>query len=54
MHNLLSPRDLVSRPDNMDETVLHTFGGGSLLLGASFDITSHTFKYARFKWDVCN
>ena len=22
--NLLSPRDLVSRPDNMDETVLHT------------------------------
>ena len=22
--NMLSPRDLVSRPDNMDETVLHT------------------------------
>ena len=22
--NLLSQRDLVSRPDNMDETVLHT------------------------------
>ena len=22
--NVLSPRDLVSRPDNMDETVLHT------------------------------
>ena len=22
MHNVLSPRDLVSRPDNMDETVL--------------------------------
>ena len=22
--NLLSPRDLVFRPDNMDETVLHT------------------------------
>ena len=22
--NALSPRDLVSRPDNMDETVLHT------------------------------
>ena len=21
--NVLSPRDLVSRPDNMDETVLH-------------------------------
>ena len=24
MPNVLSPRDLVSRPDNMDETVLHT------------------------------
>ena len=23
--NVLSPRDLVFRPDNMDETVLHTF-----------------------------
>ena len=22
--NVLSPRDLVSRPDNMDESVLHT------------------------------
>ena len=25
--NVLSPRDLVSRPDNMDETVLHTSFG---------------------------
>ena len=24
MPNVLSPRDLVSRPDNMDETVPHT------------------------------
>ena len=24
MPNVLSPRDLVSRPDNMDKTVLHT------------------------------
>ena len=24
--NVLSPRDLVFRPDNMDETVPHTFG----------------------------
>ena len=23
--NVLSPRDLVSRPDNMDKTVLHTY-----------------------------
>ena len=25
MPNVLSPRDLVFRPDNMDETVLHTY-----------------------------
>ena len=25
MPNVLIPRDLVSRPDNMDETVLHTY-----------------------------
>ena len=24
VHNVLSPRDLVFRPDNMDETVPHT------------------------------
>ena len=24
MHNVLCPRDLVSNPDNMDETALHT------------------------------
>ena len=23
--NVISPRDLVSRPDNMDKTVLHTY-----------------------------
>ena len=26
MPNVLGPRDLVSRPENMDETVLHTHG----------------------------
>ena len=26
MPNVLSPRDLVSRPDNMDETVLSSWG----------------------------
>ena len=31
--NVLSPRDLVSRPDNMDETVPHT----SSLVGLFFD-----------------
>ena len=28
MPNVLSPRDLVSRPDNMDETVPHIRGIG--------------------------
>ena len=27
--NVLSPRDLVFRPDNMDETVPHIMGGKS-------------------------
>ena len=27
MTNVLGPRDLVPRPDNMDETVLHTCRG---------------------------
>ena len=30
MPNVLSPRDLVSRPDNMDETVLHRFALASI------------------------
>ena len=30
--NVLSPRDLVFRPDNMDETVPHTDGGCVMLL----------------------
>ena len=29
--NVLSPRDLVFRPDNMDETVLHTLLPNSYL-----------------------
>ena len=28
--NVLSPRDLVSRPDNMDETVPHTHKDGNI------------------------
>ena len=30
--NVLSPRDIVSRPDNMDETVLHTHNLTSLFI----------------------
>ena len=30
--NVLSPRDLVSRPDNMDETVLHIFASIQMYL----------------------
>ena len=32
MPNVLSPRDLVSRPDNMDETVLSSYLRNMLLL----------------------
>ena len=32
MPNVLSPRDLVSRPDNMDETVLSSSGEGYRLV----------------------
>ena len=30
--NALSPRDLVSRSDNMDETLLHTKGGSFVVV----------------------
>ena len=36
MPNVLSPRDLVFRPDNMDETVPHT--GNNLIEKKSFNI----------------
>ena len=35
--NVLSPRDLVFRPDNMDETVPHTLINLSCLFPTSFD-----------------
>ena len=42
----LSPRDLVSRPDNMDETVLHTI----LQNKKSYDLeTLHAAFVAQFK-----
>ena len=34
--NVLSPRDLVFRPDNMDETVPHDDGQESLILHTKF------------------
>ena len=33
--NVLSPKDLVSRPDNMDETVLHTHYGYLMVIYSS-------------------
>ena len=36
MPNVLSPRDLVSRPDNMDKTVLHTVSWASLIFQKRF------------------
>ena len=41
--NVLSPRDLVSRPDNMDETVPHTTG-----LALKMHFISNTGRYRRF------
>ena len=38
MPNVLSPRDLVFRPDNMDETVLSLFSHYSLI---------HSLKYVK-------
>ena len=35
MPNVLSPRDLVSRPDNMDETVLHHISTATNLINAN-------------------
>ena len=42
--NVLSPRDLVFRPDNMDETVPHTGGRSCIVEGwlhSYSDILSH-------------
>ena len=41
--NVLSPRDLISRPDNKDETVLHT----------EFIITSNTLHAVKFFMLFC-
>ena len=35
---ILSPRDLVFRPDNMDETVPHTHTHFNFLISDSFDL----------------
>ena len=44
--NLLSPRNLVSRPDNMDETVPHTHTPYFLsLVRYSFFRIFHTFEF---------
>ena len=39
----LSPRDLVSRPDNMNETVLHTYWGVDGTRGYFFQIIGGAF-----------
>ena len=49
MPNVLSPRDLVSRPDNMDETVLHMYQSSKthfflLLFNHTTLYLCHTFK----------
>ena len=41
--NVLSPRDLVFKPDNMDETVLHTHTHMSLLVRHDFIRRMHSY-----------
>ena len=41
MPNVLSPTDLVSRPDSMDETVLHTIAACDLKLIESIKICDY-------------
>ena len=43
--NVLSPRDLVSRPDNMDETVLHT---KSVTVLEAFQMLTHQMALQRW------
>ena len=38
MPNVLSPRDLVFRPDNMDETVPHLYADDTTVYDAQFDL----------------
>ena len=44
--NVLSPRDLVSRPDNMEETVPHTL---SFLSGVTFVELQYKYDFFIFK-----
>ena len=45
MPNVLSPRDLVSRPDNMDETVPHTKFKGKSVMGIFLSFFSFFFFF---------
>ena len=47
--NVLSPRDLVSRPYNMDETVLHTSGLDLVGWSPSINNTSQDLFLLLFK-----
>ena len=53
--NVLSPRDLVSRPDNMDETVLHMkmfYVGGNNHVFELPPFNSHAQKADFFIWEI--
>ena len=45
VHNVLSPRDLVSRPDNMDETVQSS----RLIAGVTVSNSCHCINVIAFK-----
>ena len=50
--NLLSPRDLVSRPDNMDKTVLHRSVSMMFFLGLVQCIYTDLSLLAQMKYSV--
>ena len=54
--NVLSPRDLVSRPDNMDETVPHTGKEGKINLSTLvlFTVIHMVVLIVCTKFEDCN
>ena len=49
---VLSPRDLVSSPDHMDETVLHTYFSGVLKYPQSILVQLRDKQYLPLKTEV--
>ena len=54
MPNVLSPRDLVSRPDNMDKTVPHTASKGYLAISPVCNLTGLKHDERFFCRNLCH